>query len=305
MAVKKFDGSQYLQPNALDNPQYDARVGARQIFRRSFAANTWYRIATLCPTASLTSNLTIWINIWSGCHYFNCYGSGVNTYTYTGGLTDNDFTKVNVKIALYNTSASVRAVYVQFTEASTVDIEALYWCDQTDMSTYGIKFAQENPSGTALWTNYGRALPPDSGAFHTQTVNATSLRANWADLAEYYVADVVYPAGTLVQFGGSKEITAATDSIFSVVSSNPAYTMNTQIASQKTALPIALSGRVPVRIIGAVKKFDKIYLSNIPGVACPESYLPEQYNKNSIGIALESSDNEIEKLVLCSVNARV
>lgn len=305
MTVKKFDGSQYLQPNALDNPQYDARVGARQFFRRSFAANTWYRIATLCPTTTLTSNLTIWINCQAGCHYFNCYGTGVNTYTYTGSLTDNDFTKVNVKIALYNTSASERTVYFQFTQDSTVDIEALYWCDQSNMDTYGIKFTQENPSGTALWTNYGRALPPESGAFHTQTVNATSLRANYADLAEYYVADVVYPAGTLVQFGGNKEITVAINSVFSVVSTNPAYTMNTQIASQKTSLPIALSGRVPVRIIGAVKKFDKIYLSNIPGVACSELYLPEQYNKNSIGIALESSDNEIEKLILCSVNARV
>ena len=42
-----------------------------------------------------------------------------------------------------------------------------------------------------------------------QTINGVALKAKWADLAEYYEADREYTPGTLVQFGGDKEITVA------------------------------------------------------------------------------------------------
>jgi hypothetical protein len=46
---------------------------------------------------------------------------------------------------------------------------------------------------------------------------------------------------------------------------------------------IALVGRVPVKVIGKVKKFDKLVLSNTPGVA----RIKQKDEKNTtIGIAL-------------------
>lgn len=124
----------------------------------------------------------------------------------------------------------------------------------------------------------------------TDTIIGTSMQALWADMAEKYQADTDYPCGTLVQFGGNKEITAATNEVNAVISSAPGFVLN----HLEDGLPIALSGKVPVRIIGKVNKFDKIVLSNIPGIG-----RVKQNDEQVIAIALEENHNEDEKLVMC------
>jgi hypothetical protein len=94
---------------------------------------------------------------------------------------------------------------------------------------------------------------------------ATSAR--YADLAENYEADVEYEAGTVVKIGGDAEITQTTShadtEVFGVVSTNPAYLMN----SDTDGVPVALQGRVPVKVIGKVKKGERLISSDVPGVA--------------------------------------
>lgn len=124
----------------------------------------------------------------------------------------------------------------------------------------------------------------------TNTIIGTSMQALWADMAEKYQADADYPCGTLVQFGGNKEITAATNEVNAVISTAPGFVLN----HLEDGLPIALSGKVPVRIIGKVNKFDKIVLSNIPGIG-----RVKQNDEQVIAIALEENYNEDEKLVMC------
>ena len=126
-----------------------------------------------------------------------------------------------------------------------------------------------------------------------QTINGTAYRAQWGDLAEYYLIDKEYPKGTLVQFGGEKEITIATNKVNAVITSEPGFILNNE---QKDSQAIALVGRVPVRIIGKVKKFDKISLSYIDGVGCVNND-----TETPIGIALQDKIEEDESLVLCSV----
>lgn len=135
----------------------------------------------------------------------------------------------------------------------------------------------------------------------TQVINGKANRANWADLAEYYFADAKYPEGTLVRFGGMKEITIANGgTVNAVVTSKPGYLMHAEISEEENAVAIALIGRVPVRILGKVKKFDKIALSEIyAGLGCVNNKA-----ENFIGIALEDKDLEDEGLVLCSVMLR-
>lgn len=131
-------------------------------------------------------------------------------------------------------------------------------------------------------------------------IQGTANKANWADLAEYYVADAKYPEGTLIRFGGDKEITIATEEtkVNSVVTSKPAYVMNCDIENQENATAIALIGRVPVRVVGKVKKFDELTISEIPGVATVST---NAYDK-IIGRALEDKTDYEEGLVMCSVN---
>ena len=94
---------------------------------------------------------------------------------------------------------------------------------------------------------------------HATTFSGTATTANYADLAELYLSDFAYEAGTVVQIGGEEEVTASTGesnhSILGVVSAYPAYLMNNQL---ENGIPIALKGRVPVKVGGTIKKGDRL-----------------------------------------------
>jgi hypothetical protein len=87
--------------------------------------------------------------------------------------------------------------------------------------------------------------------------SGSRLQSTYADLAEYYEADSNYEPGTVLAFGGDKEVTIAEDGttrVAGVVSTNPAYAMNT--TCQGIAVAIALQGRVPTKVRGTVRKGD-------------------------------------------------
>lgn len=98
---------------------------------------------------------------------------------------------------------------------------------------------------------------------------ASRLQATYADLAEYYEGDRDYEEGTVLVFGGDKEVTTTTQindtRSAGVVSANPAYVMNGEQTGIKVC--IALAGRVPVKVIGRVKKGDMLTTSATAGYA--------------------------------------
>jgi hypothetical protein len=106
------------------------------------------------------------------------------------------------------------------------------------------------------------------GFFNTIFAKATS--AQYADLAEMYVADANYPAGTVVEFGGTHEITISSAShstaVAGIISTNPSYLMNSTQQGEHV-LPVALTGRVPCQVQGPVRKGDVLVASSTPGVA--------------------------------------
>jgi hypothetical protein len=99
--------------------------------------------------------------------------------------------------------------------------------------------------------------------------HGTATSAEYADLAELYASDAEYEPGTIVKLGGSAEVTQTTaalcDNVFGVVSTNPAYLMNS--AMDGTSVAVALAGRVPCRVIGEVRKGQRLVASETPGVA--------------------------------------
>jgi len=101
----------------------------------------------------------------------------------------------------------------------------------------------------------------------TGVLNATATSARYADLAEIFVSDNDYDSGTVVIFGGEKEITVTNTThhtaIAGVISTKPAYLMNDQVKG----LPVALTGRVPCQVRGPVDKGSLLVTSDIPGVA--------------------------------------
>jgi len=88
----------------------------------------------------------------------------------------------------------------------------------------------------------------------------SSLTATYADLAEYYEADAHYESGTVLAFGGDKEVTIADDGttkVAGIVSTNPAYVMNSGCAGEYI-VALALQGRVPCQVRGNIKKGDML-----------------------------------------------
>jgi len=81
-------------------------------------------------------------------------------------------------------------------------------------------------------------------------------------LAERFASDAAYAPGTVVALGGAEEITRVnedlSDEVFGVVSNRAAYLMNAGAGSDETHPAIAVSGRVPVQVVGSVKKGDRL-----------------------------------------------
>jgi len=94
------------------------------------------------------------------------------------------------------------------------------------------------------------------------TFRGTAITAAYADLAERFEADSAYQPGTVVELGGAKEITAAdqdlSEEVFGVISTRAGFLMNGEAGSDITHPPVAMQGRVPVRVIGTVKKGDRL-----------------------------------------------
>ena len=95
-----------------------------------------------------------------------------------------------------------------------------------------------------------------------RNIYGTAIHAAYADLAERFHADAEYAPGTVVEMGGTAEITKVvaelSDKVFGVISTNAAYLMNSSAGNDATHPPIAMSGRVPVRVVGLIAKGDRL-----------------------------------------------
>jgi hypothetical protein len=93
-------------------------------------------------------------------------------------------------------------------------------------------------------------------------ISGNQINANYADVAERFAADAEYEAGTVVELGGSAEICAVStdlsENVFGVISTRAAYLMNSSAGSNVTHPPVAMTGRVPVKVVGQVRKGDRL-----------------------------------------------
>ena len=122
------------------------------------------------------------------------------------------------------------------------------------------------------------------------TVYAKATSAQYADLAEIYESDAEYEVGTVVIFGGKKEITISKEGndirVAGVISENPAYLMN----SGATGLPVALMGKVKCRVVGHINKGDMLSTHPTHNGVAKKTHDPQV--GEVIGKALEDYDSE-------------
>jgi hypothetical protein len=98
------------------------------------------------------------------------------------------------------------------------------------------------------------------GSVYADIFNGVATSAQYADLAENYVADTEYQPGTVLEFGGKFEVTLAEDStnrVAGVVTTNPAYLMNSKCEGTYV-VAIALQGRTPCKVRGHIRKGDML-----------------------------------------------
>ena len=131
------------------------------------------------------------------------------------------------------------------------------------------------------------------------TFRGTAITASYADLAERFEADTAYLPGTVVELGGAKEITAASqdlsDTVFGVISTRAGFLMNGEAGNDITHPPVAMQGRVPVRVIGVVRKGDRLVSA---GAGLARSANKSEITAfNVIGRSLETKITEDEGTV--------
>jgi hypothetical protein len=144
-----------------------------------------------------------------------------------------------------------------------------------------------------------------SSTFNTGSIYAegpifASVQYRLGDMAEYFEVDRITEPGDLIAISknGSDKYTKATienpDLVLGIHSANPSITLN----SPKNGVPVALAGRVPVKVNnenGAIKIGDYLTISSVPGIATKatkSSYV--------IGRALENFNSK-EGKILCMV----
>jgi hypothetical protein len=145
-------------------------------------------------------------------------------------------------------------------------------------------------------TAYSIAARDVSGNITANIFNGTATAARYADLAEKYLADKEYEAGTVMIIGGEKEVTAGdvNTRAIGVVSADPAFMMNKDLEG---GIYVALKGRVPCKAYGSVTKGDRL-------IAGPSGTAMAAHGNyaNVFAVALESTGtrtgNIIEVLVL-------
>jgi hypothetical protein len=134
------------------------------------------------------------------------------------------------------------------------------------------------------------AMRDASADIYANLFRGTATTARYADLAENYLGDAKYEEGTVLMLGGTAEVTLATDgtrAVVGVVSTNPAYLMNSELVGD-TVAAIALQGRVPCKVTGKIRKGDMLVAAGNGHARAEEDPKLGQV----IGKALEDFDGE-------------
>ena len=210
----------------------------------------------------------------------------VGTGTFTGASTGNLTITTGTLVANIegNVTGAVTGNASTATEATNVTITA----NNTANETVYLTFVDGATGTQGLETDTGLSYNPS-----TNVLSTTASQAQYADLAEKYTTDQEYEVGTvmMVNTADVSEVTAANTGNIAVgvISGAPAYLMNADSEGQA----IALKGRVPVKVAGAVSKGQAVYVDD-NGVATASNT-----GSDMVGIALESNGDSGVKLVEC------
>jgi hypothetical protein len=184
--------------------------------------------------------------------------------TFTPGTAIPGFATISPGIQL---STTVTGALFQGTAQNALSLNG------TSASSFMVSNANTGTTGTLTLNASGNPTAIINGSSSGQgnigsagnpfnTIYAVASSAEYADVAERFAADAIYEPGTVVELGGNAEITSSatelSESVFGVISTRAAYLMNGNAGSNETHPPVAMTGRVPVKVTGVVRKGDRL-----------------------------------------------
>lgn len=196
--------------------------------------------------------------------FFGTVGSATNLAllfgNVVGNVTGNSTNALALNGLVGEQGAVSSSIVLRDTNANITAVRFIGLADRADRIRIDNAATDTDPNyKTAKTTAAANSIAARnaSGNLVANVFQGTATAARYADLAEKYLADKEYETGTVVVVGGNAEVTEAAygKRAIGVVSANPAFMMNTDLAG---GTYIALKGRVPVKVYGAVKKGDKL-----------------------------------------------
>ena len=268
-------------------PSYVGTIGNVTTSNQLVVSNTNTATSTTSGALTVAGGVGIGGNLWVGGNLFitgNTTTVNYETVLYketanvitanlvsvTGNITANNIAAINNSNA-NSITCSYLTVTANATVANAVITSGNIGTTRTQIITTGANTTSGTITGN--WT----------------LTSGSRFNATYADLAERFEADTMYDAGTVVELGGVKEITAVkyelSEDVFGVISDSAAYLMNAGAGTDTTHPPVAVGGRVKVKVMGQVRKNQRL-VSAGSGIA--RAALPGEATAfNVIGRSLE------------------
>jgi regulator of RNase E activity RraA len=214
-------------------------------------------------------------------------GAGAGTAVYVGSVNGTASNALQLNNKIQDVTAAADTIALRDASGNLVANQFTGTATQADTLLWSGSYRTAASTSTANTV----VIRDASSNIYCNVLNGTATSAQYADLAEKYLTDQEYDTGTVVVVGGEKEVTASTwgKRAIGVVSANPAFMMNRDLEG---GTYIALKGRVPVKVIGSVKKGDNLIAAN-DGCAS----VAVHHSSEVFAVALESNSDTSVKLV--------
>ena len=256
-----------------------------------------FEFETILDSTDASQNITKWYND-------DVLVAIISGNSFTPKISISGFTTIQQGITL-NSSTNVLAGTLvgnadTATEATNVTVSA----NNATNETVYLTFVDGETGTQGIETDTNLSYNPS-----TNVLSTTATSAQYADLAEMYVTKGMvdgnpYPVGTVMYVPEDiqrqampgcmpLEPAGAGNIPVGTISENPAFLMNNQLENGQ---PVALKGRVPIRVIGPCMAGEPVYVAD-GGVASIND--AGQSSIHIVGIALVSKDTEEEELVEC------
>jgi hypothetical protein len=281
-------------------------VGDQDAVTKKFTQDTYVNTSgdTMVGPLGVSPNNTFWIGTstskWSEIHATSFRGTAdtaskwanSRTVTFSGGDVTGNFS-IDGSGDVSAIALTIAANSVALGTDTTGD-----YVSNGATSGFGVSGSTTGEGQTFTVTSNGTStntantlvFRDGSGNFSANIATLTATQARYADLAEKYLPDSVMSPGTVVIFGGEKEIAKSSSymdrRVAGVVSTDPAYMMNSDLEG---GIYIALQGRVPCRVVGKIRKGDMLVTSEVYGVATASD---NPVMGSVIGKALENYDSQ-------------